>query len=165
MPDEDLVRIAFGPLDLGIIGLKAAIQEVKPMQGRPDEEIAQALLERLSGRNYIPPSKVADYKKVFLREFKKALDEKVEEERGGLHIKILGPGCPCSQDFVALALTALSELGLPADVQHITDMQEIAQWGVTGTPALIINGKVKAIGRMPSKETLKQWLAEIDQVK
>ncbi len=160
MADEDLTLISIGRGKVGIIGLKAAIEEAKPVGGQPDEEIAQILYEKLRGKNYIPASGADQHKQAFLREFKKALGEKVQEEKEGLFIRILGPGCPCSQDFVELALTALSELGLPADVQHITDMQDIAQWGVTGTPALIINDKVKAVGSLPTKEALKKWLTE-----
>ena len=91
MPDEDLTQISLGKFRVGITGLKAAIEEVKSWRGRPEEEIAQALLARVKPRNYIPASAQEEYKRAFWREFKKALGEKVEEERSGLSIKILGP--------------------------------------------------------------------------
>jgi hypothetical protein len=161
MPEQDITQISLGKFKVGITGLKAAIEEAKVWQGRPEAEIAQALLDKLKSRNYISASAEEDYKRAFLREFKKALGEKVEEEAGWLIIRFLSPICPCSQDFLEVIVTVLSELSLPADVRHVTDAQEIAAFGVSGTPALIINGEVRAVGRMPSQEVLKGWLKEI----
>lgn len=158
MPDEDLTQIALGRFRVGIAGLKTAIGELKSWQGRPDEEIAQALLERLKHRNYIPSSAQAEYGKAFLREFKKALGETVAEESSGLIIKILGSGCAACDRLEQTALTVLSELGLPADVEHVRDVREIAASGVLAVPALLINNEVKAAGTVPSKTMLKEWL-------
>ena len=54
----------------------------------------------------------------------------------------------------------LAELGLPAEVEHVRDMKDISALGVFGTPALLINDEVKAVGNMPSREALKKWLQE-----
>jgi len=145
---------------VGITGLKEAVEEVKALRGRPDEEIAQALFAILKPRNYIPDSAQEEYKKAFLREFKKTLGEKVEEERGGLTIKILGPGCPSCDRLEQTVMAALVDLGLPAEVEHVRDMKEITALGVFCTPALLINDEVKAVGSLPSKEVLKHWLSE-----
>jgi hypothetical protein len=48
----------------------------------------------LKPRNYIPGPAQEEYKKAFLREFKKALGEKVDEKGAGLNVKVLGMGCP-----------------------------------------------------------------------
>jgi small redox-active disulfide protein 2 len=145
---------------VGITGLKEAIEEVKALEGRPDAEIAQALFDKLKPRNYIPSSAQEEYKKAFLKEFKKAAGEKVEEERTGLSIKILGPGCPSCERLEQTVMEVLVELRLPAAVEHVRDMQEIAALGVFGTPALLINDEVKAVGQIPTKETLKNWLQQ-----
>ena len=71
MADEDLTQISLGRFRVGITGLKAAIEELKSWQGRPEEEIAQALLARVKPRNYIPASVQEEYKRAFLREFKR----------------------------------------------------------------------------------------------
>jgi len=160
MPDEDITQISLGKFRVGITGLKAAIEGLKSWQGRPDAEIAQALLDRLKPRNYIPPSAHGDYQKAFLREFKKALGEKVAKESQGLSIKILGSGCAACDRLEQTAITALSELGLPADVEHVHDVKEIAALGVMGVPALLINNEVKAVGSVPSKAMLKEWLTK-----
>lgn len=145
---------------MGITGLKEAIEEARALRGRPDEEIAQALLDRLKPRNYIPASSQEEYKKAFLREFKKALGEKVIEERTGLSIKILGPGCPSCERLEQIVMEVLVEVSLPAEVDHVRDMKEIYAMGVFSSPALLINDEVKAVGNLPTREALKKWLQE-----
>ena len=160
MPDEDLTQISIGRFRVGITGLKAAIEAVKSWRGRSEEEITQELFARVKPRNYIPASAREDYKRAFWREFKKALGEKVEEERSGLSIKILGPGCPSCDRLEQTVMTVLAEIGLPAEVEHVRDMKEITALGVFGTPALMINDEVKAVGNLPSRDVLKKWLQE-----
>ena len=130
MPDEDLTQISLGRFRVGITGLKAAIEEAKSWRERPEEEIAQALFAAVKPRNYIPAAAQEEYKRAFLREFKKALGEQVEEERSGLSIKILGPGCPSCDRLEQTVMAVLEELGLPAEVEHVRDVKEIAAyWG------------------------------------
>lgn len=50
------------------------------------------------------------------------------------------------------------ETKIPADIEHVTDLKEIGSYGVMGSPALIINGKVMAVGNMPPKSQLKELL-------
>jgi len=54
----------------------------------------------------------------------------------------------------------VSELDLPAGIDHIRDIREIGQYGVMGSPALIINGEVKAVGRVPMRSEIRKWLKE-----
>ena len=159
MPDEDITQISLGKFRVGISGLQAAIEELKSWQGRADAEIAQALFAKLKPRNYIPETAREAYLKAFLREFKKALGEEVEEERGGLTIKILGPGCPSCDRLEQAVMDVLMELGLPGEVDHVRDVKEIARLGVCGMPALVINDEVKAAGQVPTTAMLKKWLA------
>ncbi|MDI6852108.1 MAG: thioredoxin family protein [Deltaproteobacteria bacterium] len=163
MPDEDITQISLGRYKVGITGLKEAIEAVKALQGRPEAEIAQAMLEKLKPKNYIPASAQEDYKKAFLREYKKALGEQVSEERQGLSVKILGPGCPNCEALEQLVMTVVVELNLPAAVEHVRDRQEIMALGVFALPALMINDEVKIVGQMPGKEVLKKWLLEANQ--
>jgi small redox-active disulfide protein 2 len=160
MADEDLTQISLGKFRVGITGLKAAIEELKSWQGRPEAKIAQELVDKLKPRNYMPASAQEDYKRAFLREFKKALGEKVEEARTGLNIKILGPGCPNCEKLEQTVIAVLGELALPAEVEHVRDLKDIMAFGVFGTPALLINGDIKAVGHLPGREALKKWLQE-----
>lgn len=160
MSDEDVTQIFIGKFRVGITGLKRAIEELQSCRGRADVEIAQALFARLKPRNYIPDSAQEEYKKAFLREFKKALGEKATEERTGLNVKILGPGCPSCEQLERTVMEVLTELNLPAEVEHIRDLKEIAALGVMGIPTVLINDEVRALGHMPTKATLKKWLTE-----
>ncbi len=161
MSDEDLTQVSLGRFRVGITGLKAAIEEVRSLRGRPDAEIAQALLARLKPRNYIPAAAQEEYQRAFLREFKKALGEKVPEERPpGLSVKILGPGCPTCEQLEQTVMEVLAELNLPAAVEHVRDLREIHALGVFGLPALMVNDDVKAVGSLPTREILKKWLEE-----
>jgi small redox-active disulfide protein 2 len=158
---DDVIQISLGKFTVGIAGLKEAIEEVRALGEQSEEKIAQALFVRLKPRNYIPAAAEDEYRQAFLREFKKALGEQVEEERGGLSIKILGPGCPVCDRMEQTAMGVLAELGLPAEVEHVRDVREIAALGIMSTPALLINGEVKAMGREPTRAMLKQWLMAV----
>jgi small redox-active disulfide protein 2 len=158
---DDATQISLGKFKVGITGLKAAIEEFQDWRRRPDGEIAQALFERLKPQNYIPAAAAEEYRRAFLREFKKALGEPVEEEQHGPVIKILGPGCPNCHRLEQLVMELLSDMGLAVQMELITDVNAIAAHGVFSTPALIINNEVKVMGKVPTREALQQWLAEL----
>ena len=75
-----------------------------------------------------------------------------------MEIKILGPGCPRCEQTKKNVVEALSELDLEANVEKVTDMMEIAKHGVFGTPAVVVEGEVKSVGKIPTKEEIKEWL-------
>ena len=125
------------------------------------ETDAKRLVKRLSVKNYIPESAKESYGKAFLREFKKFTGKPYEEETPEqLEIKILGPGCANCDRLEREVLEAVSELDLPASIDHVRDIKEIGKYGVMGTPALIINGQVKAVGRVPPRSKIIEWLKE-----
>jgi small redox-active disulfide protein 2 len=161
MPDEDITQISLGRFKVGLYGLKSAIQEVQGLGDLSEGEIAQALLVRLKPKNYIPAASEDEYHQALLREFKKARGEKVEEEESGLNLKILGTGCPACDQLAQTVMQVLDELGLPAEVEYIRDPKEILALGVLGVPALLINNVVKAAGRLPTKQMLRNWLIEL----
>jgi small redox-active disulfide protein 2 len=165
MPDKDITQISLGKFKVGIASLKEAIEEVRALGERSEEEIAQALFVRLKPRNYIPLKAEDEYRQAFLREYKKALGEQVEEEQRGLCIKILGPGCTVCDRLEQTVMSVLAELGLPAEVEHVRDVREIAALGIMSTPALLINGEVKSIGTAPTRAMLKEWLAAVSHQK
>jgi small redox-active disulfide protein 2 len=77
-----------------------------------------------------------------------------------LKIEVLGPGCSKCDDTFEKVNQVLDELKLEAEVTKITDVFEIMSKGVTLTPALIINGKLKYIGKIPSTKEIKSILLE-----
>ncbi|MBF0528079.1 MAG: thioredoxin family protein, partial [Deltaproteobacteria bacterium] len=70
----------------------------------------------------------------------------------------LGAGCSQCRKLEADVIAVLAEMGVPADVEHVTDIQRTTSYGVMGVPALLINGKVKAVGGVPPKEKIKQLI-------
>ncbi|MBW1775354.1 MAG: thioredoxin family protein [Deltaproteobacteria bacterium] len=74
-------------------------------------------------------------------------------------IRVLGQGCIQCDQLEQNVMEVLSELDLPADLEHVRDIQEIGKYGVMGTPALLINGKVMCVGRVPPKLRIREWLA------
>jgi len=162
MTDADVSQVRVGEFTTGIIGLKSVLQEMAgEWAEKPDAQVAAELVERLSVKNYISESAKVLYGLAFLREFKKFLGKPYEDAGPGqLEIKILGPGCANCDRLEREVMEAVSELDLPAGIDHVRDIQEIGKYGVMGSPALVINGKVKAVGRVPMKSELRKWLGE-----
>ena len=77
-----------------------------------------------------------------------------------MDIKVLGPGCPKCQQTQKVVKEAVAESGADAQIEKVTDTMEIAGYGVFGTPAVVIDGQVKSVGKIPTKEDVKSWLAE-----
>ena len=75
-----------------------------------------------------------------------------------MEIKILGPGCPKCQEAEKIVKEAVAETGVEATVQKVTDIIEIADYGVFVTPAVVIDGAVKSVGKLPSKQDVQAWL-------
>ena len=76
-----------------------------------------------------------------------------------IHIQVLGPGCTRCDEAEKLVKDTVKEFSLEAQVEKITDFQQMAALGVFSTPALVINGKVMTVGRVPRKDELPDWLA------
>lgn len=160
MSEHDVVQISVGGHRTGIIGLKAVIEQVaRDFAGRPDAAIKTELMERLGKSNYIVPTAWAAYEAAFFREYRKFIGEPMPEDLSGtIQIKVLGLGCPSCDKLEQDLMEVMAELNLPADLDHVRDVKEIACYGVMGNPALVINGKVVVVGRVPSKNQLKEWL-------
>lgn len=161
MEEKDYRLVLVGNTQVGLMGLKGIFEELKSQRGRPEPELKQLLVERAGKTNYIPSSVKAEYEKALFREFKKFLGEKVEEERSDfLEVAILGPGCYSCNKLEQDVMAVLSETGIQASLNHVTDPGMMAQYGILPTPALVINRKVKSAGRVPSKSMIKKWLEE-----
>jgi small redox-active disulfide protein 2 len=80
--------------------------------------------------------------------------------REKMEIRILGAGCPRCNEVEKRTMNVLADLGVAADVQKVKDIKEIAKYGAFGTPGLVINGKVKSYGRIPSLEEIKAWIQQ-----
>jgi small redox-active disulfide protein 2 len=77
-----------------------------------------------------------------------------------MEIKVLGPGCARCKQTADHVKEAVAESGIEADIEKVTDAMQIAGYGVFGTPAVVIDGEVKCVGKIPTKEDVKKWLME-----
>ncbi|MGC8658438.1 MAG: thioredoxin family protein [Desulfomonilaceae bacterium] len=162
---DDIVRIRVTDCDVGITGLKQVFQEMAESHADMSEaEIELALLERLSVRNYIANSARAEYGKAFVREFRKFLGQPYEEESGGaISVLVVGPGCAECNRLEQYVMVALNDLGLPASLEHVTDMNKVSKFGYVATPGLIIDGKIVSGGKVPPIDKIRDWLKEASQ--
>jgi small redox-active disulfide protein 2 len=74
-------------------------------------------------------------------------------------IQILGTGCPKCKKLAENAEAAAQMLGLQCDIKKVTDLNEIMKFGVMMTPALVIDGQVKTVGKVPSPQEIEKMLA------
>jgi small redox-active disulfide protein 2 len=77
-----------------------------------------------------------------------------------MDIKVLGPGCAKCQQTEKVVKEAVAETGVSATVEKITDIRKIAEYGVFGTPAVVVDGDVKCVGKVPSKQDVKKWISK-----
>ena len=80
---------------------------------------------------------------------------------GKMEIKILGTGCPKCKKLEANAREALKQLGTSATVEKVTALDDIMEYGVMMTPGLVVDGEVKAAGRVVSVEKIKEIISGI----
>ena len=75
-----------------------------------------------------------------------------------MNIKVCGPGCPKCHEAERLVNEAVAEIGVEATVEKVTDFNDIAGMGVFSTPAIVIDGQVKCVGKVPTKKEICSWL-------
>ncbi len=77
-----------------------------------------------------------------------------------MKIEILGVGCPKCKQLTANTEAALKELNICAEIQKVTDIDKIIEYGVMMTPALAIDGTVVSAGKVLTKDEIKKILAK-----
>ena len=73
-------------------------------------------------------------------------------------IQILGTGCPKCKKLAEVAEQVAKESGVEYELTKVTDINEIMGFGVMMTPALVIDGEVKVVGRIPKPDEIKGWI-------
>jgi small redox-active disulfide protein 2 len=81
-----------------------------------------------------------------------------EEER--VKIQVLGTGCSKCKQLTTNAEKAVADLGLGVAVEKVEDIREIMKFGVMSTPALVVDGKVRSVGKVLTPEALKDLLRQ-----
>jgi small redox-active disulfide protein 2 len=76
-----------------------------------------------------------------------------------MKIKILGSGCPKCKQTEKVVKEAIAEAGVDAEVEKVTGVMEIVAYGVLGAPAVVVDGEVKSVGKVPDKAEVLSWLS------
>jgi small redox-active disulfide protein 2 len=87
--------------------------------------------------------------------------EAVHTSNGAVSIKVLGSGCKNCQALLQNTEEAVKELNLPADIEYVTDMAKVAQYGIMSTPALVVNEQVVSMGRVLKSADVQKLLKKI----
>lgn len=77
-----------------------------------------------------------------------------------MEIKILGTGCPKCKALEKNTREAANELGISAEIDKVTEITKIMEYDIMFTPGLVINGEVKASGKVLDKEDIKKLISE-----
>jgi len=89
---------------------------------------------------------------------RRLIETRTKERSVPMEIKVLGPGCPRCQQTEKVVREAVAEAGVAASVEKVTDVMKIASYGVFTTPAVVVDGEVKSVGKVPSKDEIKSWI-------
>ena len=160
MDIEKVLKISVGGNLVGMVGLEEIFSRAGTKQGWSGVELERFLLDEAKKKNFIPAPTEGEYAKALLVEYKKFMGEKTGEDLSVLQVRVLGLGCVNCRKLGEEVIAVLAELNLAADFALVEDIKEIARYGVMGTPALVINGQVKSVGRVPTREQIKKWLVE-----
>ena len=76
-----------------------------------------------------------------------------------MRIEILGMGCPKCKKLYENAQAAAKELNAQVELIKVEDIQKIMDYGIMTTPAIAIDGEMKAAGRIPASDEIKQWIS------
>ena len=80
-------------------------------------------------------------------------------ERNGMKLQILGPGCPKCRQLAENVEAAAKAAGIEYEMEKVTDLNEILAFGVMLTPALVVDGEVKVVGKAPSADEIRELLS------
>ncbi|MHB1349675.1 MAG: thioredoxin family protein [Desulfobulbus sp.] len=151
--------IRIGSSSIGLLGLDLALNQAAAKRLTEDEAVA-FLFAAISRDNYIPAGAAARYREALRQAYREHLRPGTERS-GPPVIRIFGTGCVSCNNLQKLVIEALNAMGMAADIEQIHDPDEIGRHGILMTPALMINGRVKSGGRMPTPAQIEEWLREI----
>jgi hypothetical protein len=164
MMEGNITQLRINNNLVGIVGLQGVLEALaKDFAACSDEVIREEILRRVAKQNYIPRRAEDAYGIALVREFRRFLGQEVEEARPDrLQIIVLGPGCARCSQLERDVREVLTEMQLPGELIHVDSLREITRYGIMGTPALIINGKVVSVGTPPPRQQIREWLQEAE---
>lgn len=158
---DEISMVTIEGHNVGLIGLSEIFESLKHQNLLDEAELKEQLLQLVQDQNYVPDSRADGYAQALLLEYKKFKGLPVEplvEKSTFPTIRILGPGCPACETMEKDVKAILTELNIAADVDHIRDINQIAEYGMVRTPSLVINDVIVLNGRSLPKSQLKMLL-------
>lgn len=76
-----------------------------------------------------------------------------------MKIEVLGTGCAKCKKLYAEVEKAIESAGLPAQLEKVEKIEQIMAYGVMTTPAVVVDGDVKSMGRIPPVAEIAAWLS------
>lgn len=156
LPLQRTIRI--GNTTVGLLGLDVALGQLSGKKISEDDAV-RFLYDQVRQKNYIPEQAIKSYKEALLSAYRNYFKLKNPDSQG-LTIRVLGRPCVTCNKLKTLLIDILQEKGVAADIEDVQDLDEIWRYGVTKTPALIINGEVKSSGIQPPRTQIEQWIEE-----
>jgi len=158
---EKITLITIGGHHIGLAGTSEIFEQFKQKHLSEELELKNQLLEHVRIHNYVPDSLADAYASAILREYQKFAGlplAPVDEKSAFPVIRILGPGCAACDTLEKNVRAILSELNIAADVDHIRDINQIAEFGMVRTPALVINNSVVLSGQSLPRVKIKKLI-------
>jgi len=75
-----------------------------------------------------------------------------------INIKVLGSGCANCKRLEQIARKAVEDMGIEAEIEKVTNYNDIMKYPILSTPGLVINEELVSSGRIPSQEEITEWL-------
>ena len=76
-------------------------------------------------------------------------------------VKVLGAGCTKCKSLEQKLQDLKSQYQLDIEIQKVTELKDIMSYGIMMTPGLVIDGKLKSVGKVPREDEILKWLEEV----
>jgi len=158
-------QIGIDGFTVGIIGLDEVFDEVRLMKIADEAELKKIIFEKIQSRNYVAPGQEDAYREDLFDEYLVFTGRQKSRTRkpGVTEARVYGAGCPRCKMLDRMVMEVIADKGLTVDYRYVTDVREIAATGILGSPALAINGKIVAVGNVPSRSQLEKILMEAEE--
>jgi len=155
-------QISIGGFTVGIVGLDEVFEEVKNSDEADEARLKDMIFEKVKAKNYIAPGQEESYREDLYDEYMVySGQQKARTRKAGVtEVRVYGAGCPRCKMLDRMVMEVIAANGLTVDYQYVTDLREIAATGILGSPALAVNGRIVAVGNVPSRGQLEKILAE-----
>lgn len=155
-------QINIGGFTVGIVGLDEVFEEVKNSDETDEVRLKDMIFEKVKAKNYIASGQEKDYREDLYDEYMVYTGQQKARTRkaGVAEVRVYGAGCPRCKMLDRTVMEIIADKGLNVDYLYVTDAREIAATGILGSPALAINGKIVAVGNVPSRSRIEKILME-----